>query len=546
VKWFANRTIGTKLNLAFGAILMLIASLGLFSIRQLSVVNKATVEIAAQWLPSVKFLGLLKYDLSATRQKELQYLMVSDNKEKSQAAVVEQSNKVTEDQKRYQSLIHSEEERRIFAAFSAKWDKYLVVHEKVVKLSKTNEYEAMGLAMTEGLQTYAAAADQLDQDVELNDKRATDAAATSAGVYASSLYWVVAGLSLAIALGLLLAFSFSRAFSNSFARMLTTIKAISAYDLTMDDLKVSSTDEIGQAIMSLNGMKNSLSAIIECVAGTAKKVAAASETLLTTSQQIAGNADETSAQANVVSAAAEEVSINVGVVATGSEEMLASIREISKNANDAARVTKSAVAAAEHTNRTITKLGDSSQQIGSVIKVITSIAQQTNLLALNATIEAARAGEAGKGFAVVANEVKELAKQTAQATEEIGRKIEAIQGDSKGAVQAIAEIGEIINQINDISSTIASAVEEQTATTNEIGRNVTEAAKGTGEIASNIASVAKAAQDTNAAANETQEGARSLREMAHELQTFVAKFKIKQNTATVAKPKGHAAAAAKL
>jgi methyl-accepting chemotaxis protein len=261
------------------------------------------------------------------------------------------------------------------------------------------------------------------------------------------------------------------------------------------------------------------------IAQNASSVSSSAEELTAISHQMAGNAEETATQANVVSAASEQVSKNVTVVATGSEEMQASIREISKNANEAARVAKNAVAVAETTNHTIGKLGESSSEIGKVIKVITSIAQQTNLLALNATIEAARAGEAGKGFAVVANEVKELAKQTAKATEEIGQKIEAIQTDTKGAVTAIGEISSIINQINDISNSIASAVEEQTVTTNEIGRNVTEAAKGTNDIAKNIAGVASAARETTQAANDTQKAAQALSELAAQLQGMVAKSK---------------------
>ena len=253
----------------------------------------------------------------------------------------------------------------------------------------------------------------------------------------------------------------------------------------------------------------------------AESLGTSADQLTAISEQMASNAEETSAQASVASAASEQVSKNVGIVATGSEEMLASIREISKSANEAARVAKNAVGVAESTNQTISRLGESSVEIGKVIKVITSIAQQTNLLALNATIEAARAGEAGKGFAVVANEVKELAKETAKATEEIGQKIEAIQGDTKGAVHAIAEISAIINQINDISNTIASAVEEQTATTNEIGRNVTEAAKGTSEIARNIAQVATAAQGTTKGASDTQRAAQVLSELAGQLKTLV-------------------------
>jgi len=270
-------------------------------------------------------------------------------------------------------------------------------------------------------------------------------------------------------------------------------------------------------------LKTGIADLLATISETSIAMAASAEELTAVSQQLATNAGDTAQQANAASATSEEVSANVNVVAASSEEMMASIREISKSATEAARVAKAAVGIAEATTQTIHQLGTSSSEIGKVIKVITSIAQQTNLLALNATIEAARAGEAGKGFAVVANEVKELAKETARATEEIGQKIEAIQTDTQAAVKAIGEVSQIITQVNDISNVIASAVEEQTATTTEIGRNVTEAAMGTNEIAGSIAGVAKSAQMTMAGAADTQTSARSLSEMAANLQVLASR-----------------------
>jgi len=305
---------------------------------------------------------------------------------------------------------------------------------------------------------------------------------------------------------------------------LAVVSAASQGDLT-HDVAVRGADAIGQMGEGLAKFFLDLRGSISEIGETAAKLTAASDELTAVSQQMASNVEETAAQANVVSAASEQVSKNVNVVATGSEQMQSSIREIAKNSNQAAQVAKGAVAIAENASATIGKLGESSVEIGKVLKVITSIAQQSNLLALNATIEAARAGEAGKGFAVVANEVKELAKETARATEEIGQKIDTIQTDTKAAVTAIGEISETINQIYDFSNTIASAVEEQTATTKEIVRNVGEAAKGTMEIAQNISGVAHAARETTAGANETQKAASSLSEMAAELQTLVVQFK---------------------
>jgi methyl-accepting chemotaxis protein len=277
---------------------------------------------------------------------------------------------------------------------------------------------------------------------------------------------------------------------------------------------------------SINTMVGDLRGSIKDIAQNAQALGASSEELSAISQQMAANAEETAAQTGIVSAASEQVSRNLTVVATSSEEMLASIREIAKSANEAAKMAKEAVSVADSTNQTVQRLGEASTEIGKVVKVITSIAEQTNLLALNATIEAARAGEAGKGFAVVANEVKELAKETAQATEDISRKIETVQGQTKESVEAIQGIVEMIRQIDDVSNTIASAVEQQTATTNEIGRNISEAARGADDIARNVSSVSGAAQSTAKGASDTQTAAHGLTDMASRLQALVGSFQV--------------------
>ena len=313
-------------------------------------------------------------------------------------------------------------------------------------------------------------------------------------------------------------------------QMLKAVSAAAAGDLTQE-MTVTGADSLAQMAQGLNQLLATLRDSMARIGQTAKTLAGAAEELTVVSHQMGGNAEAASTRATMATSVADQVSNNVEAVAAATEEMGASIREIAQNAAEAARVVASAVTMAQNANTIVRKLGDSSAGIGNIIKVITSIAEQTHLLALNATIEAARAGEAGKGFAVVANEVKELAKETAKATEEIGRKIEAIQMDTGSAVDAIGGISAIVNQINDIQITIASAVEEQTATTNEISRSVADAARGSSEIAHNITNVAQAAQNTLSSANDVHTASGEMARMAAELQQLVDRFRYETNAA---------------
>ncbi|GAA0450058.1 hypothetical protein Ade02nite_59160 [Paractinoplanes deccanensis] len=304
------------------------------------------------------------------------------------------------------------------------------------------------------------------------------------------------------------------------------LDAMAEGDLTRD-ADVDQRDEVGHMAESLRRATTSVRTAMGDLSAQAKALDEAAASLAVTSSESSASSQEGARQAAAVAASAEVMSSNIQTVAAGAEEMGASIREISQSATQAAQVATQAVDITAATSAAMARLGDSSAEIGTVVKAITAIAEQTNLLALNATIEAARAGESGKGFAVVAAEVKDLAQETAKATEDISRRVAAIQADTTGAITAIEQISETIAQINDFQTTIASAVEEQTVTTNEMSRSVAEAASAGGEVAGTIGDVATSVRATTAGVDEAHQAAGRLTRMSAELQELVSRFTIR-------------------
>ncbi len=556
MSWLSNASVRAKTLTSFAIVMVCAVGLGLFSINRLSSVNHDASEIRENWLPSVGLVGAIRSSFEFYRILEGAHIMSSTpeamaEEEKSMAAVLKDMDRQIVE---YSSLASPGYENEAFQKFKGYWEHYAQLsQQKLIPLSRQNKTaEATDLYRGDSRADYRQARALFQDIIDFNTQGGKKAADRGAATYASSELFISIAIGLMALICLLAGWMIIATVSKPIQILTGIMNRLAGHDLTAAVTGAERQDEVGAMARAVQIFKDGLITADKLAAAQAaeqaekqrrtenidrllrgfedasmaalRTVSAASSELDATAHSLASMAQQTSSQATTVAAAAEQTSVNVQTVAAAAEEMANAISEIGSQVSKSTRIAGQAVDEAARTNETVRWLAEAAQKIGEVVNLITSIASQTNLLALNATIEAARAGEAGKGFAVVANEVKNLASQTAKATDEIASQITAIQEATNGAVQAITGIGGTITEISSITTSIAAAIEEQGAATGEISRNVQQAAAGTQEVSSSITQVTQTAGETGSAAGEVTSAAGELARQAETLRAEVEHF----------------------
>ena len=555
---FAKYSIRAKIITVVALLLVAMTGMGLLAVRNMQAINANTVDITANWLPSVRVLGDLRAGVITYRNVIREHMLAETLEEKlaaekTLATVVETNSKA---RKAYEPMITSPEERAIYNKWAETWDRYKKGTEEVMALSRRDAgkipHDAHELNSKTVNKIGLEADELLRKDIELNNAGADKAAQNAADNFSSAFAMLAFILLAAVLVGAVVSFLLIRDVSAGIASIVKPMQALGQGDLTAEVPHQGEKTEIGAMADTLQVFKEALiakKAADEAAAADAEAkiergrrvdaitrnfetmigeivqtVSSASTQLEAAAGTLSSTATRSQELTTTVASASEEASTNVQSVASATEELSSSVTEISRQVQESARMASDAVGQARSTNDRVSELSKAAARIGDVVELINTIAGQTNLLALNATIEAARAGEAGRGFAVVASEVKALAEQTAKATGEIGQQITGIQAATQDSVNAIKEISNTIERLSEISSTIAAAVEEQGAATQEISRNVQQAAQGTHQVSANITDVQRGATETGSASTQVLSAAKELSGDSSRLKVEVSKF----------------------
>ena len=550
-----NMTIRLRVIAAFTIVLAATLGMAFFSVQRLALVNTAAADISQNWLPAANFLGDLSQDFELFRSRQGQAILLEGDARTAMIAKMEQTHESLEaDYKAYNATVTTAEERPLADAIRSGMDAYFAEeagYKTALQAGDTAGATATYMTTMQPLVDTLRTAIHADRAYQLTQGGVAAAHGVALGKSATFMLYIASALTALVcgAIGL----TMIRTISVPITRMSGVMQKLADGNTQITIPNTGERNEIGDMAMTVEVFRDNMIRNLaleeetrqaredaevqrkktmydladrfeDAVGGIVEMVSSAATEMQATASQLTSSAQESAAQATSVSAAAEEAGTNVTSVAGSAEELGASVQEIGRQVEHSSQKAREAVREADSTAAIVQELSEAADRINGIVDMITGIASQTNLLALNATIESARAGEAGRGFAVVASEVKALAGQTSRATAEISQHIGSIQSTTKRAVEAIENITGTIRDINDSSSTIAAAVEQQGSATNEIVQAVNQASIGTQEVTSNITGVARMAEETGAGAAQVLSASGELAHQAANLRTQINNF----------------------